>query len=111
MIPGADSTPLATVYGDEPRDCVRGLAAAPDGALYATTRHGIFRITPDGSTIELDLPTEPWRLGVACRGPLRADIVSAEAELEGLALGTGAIDAVEAVIGRACALRAASTDE
>ncbi len=64
----ADSTPLATLYGDEPRDCVRGLAAAPDGALYATTRHGIFRITPDGSTIELDLPTEPWRLGVACRG-------------------------------------------
>jgi sugar lactone lactonase YvrE len=64
----ADSTPLATVYGEETCDCVRGLAAAPDGSLYATTRHGLFRITPDGSTIELDLPSEPVRFGIACRG-------------------------------------------
>jgi sugar lactone lactonase YvrE len=63
-----DSTPLATIYGDETCDCVRGLAAAPDGSLYATTRHSVFRIMPDGSTIELDLPPEPVRFGVACRG-------------------------------------------
>jgi hypothetical protein len=49
-------------------DHVRGIAAAPDGAVYAATRHAVHRITADGSAIELDLPAEPWRVGVACRG-------------------------------------------
>jgi DNA-binding beta-propeller fold protein YncE len=60
----ADSKVLARIDGGE----ISGLAAAPDGALYVTRLGAIFRITPDGSTIELDLPPEPWRLGVACRG-------------------------------------------
>jgi sugar lactone lactonase YvrE len=71
----ADSTPLAVIDsgGIEIGNRIGGLAAAPDGALYVTrlgygSAGAIFRINPDGSTIELDLPTEPWRLGIACRG-------------------------------------------
>lgn len=64
-----DGTLLTSLPGDgDTRELVRGIAAAPDGALYATTRHAVYRVTPDGSMIELDLPSEPWRLGVSCRG-------------------------------------------
>jgi sugar lactone lactonase YvrE len=64
----ADNERLVSLPGEDVRDLVRGIAAAPDGALYATTRHAVYRITPDGSAIELDLSPQPWRLGIACRG-------------------------------------------
>ena len=64
-----DGSLLTSLPGDgDARELVRGIAAAPDGALYAATRHAVYRITPDGSLIELDLPAEPCRLAVACRG-------------------------------------------
>ena len=52
---------------------IGGLAAAPDGALYVTrlgygSVGALFRVASDGTTTQVDLPPELWRLGVACDG-------------------------------------------